>query len=258
MCLTDSFRQLYNVTVEFVMSRPSRLFRLLQAMRVMPAPITARALAMETEVSLRTLYRDIESLRSAGARIEGERGYGYRLTEDLALPPQMLDRGEMEALALGLSVVQHMGDASLARSARSVLAKVAATLPDGRDQQLVHAISTVYQPKSRALASVDLDVLRKACWKEQALFIHYKDRDDQESERLIYPLTLVYTEYGLTLLAWCCLREGFRMFRGNRFVKVEDGGKSFRPRRVPLLRDYLSKLQAANATHNAATAGQRT
>ena len=43
-------------------------------MRVMPAPITATRLAEETGMSLRSLYRDIESLRVAGADIEGERG----------------------------------------------------------------------------------------------------------------------------------------------------------------------------------------
>ena len=128
------------------MARPDRLFRLLQAMRVMPAPITAARLAEEMEVSLRSLYRDIDSLRAAGARIEGERGYGYRLVEDYALPPQTFERTEIEAIALGLAEVRHMGDPALAKAAASVLAKVAASLPDGREQQLLHAISQVYRP----------------------------------------------------------------------------------------------------------------
>ena len=71
-------------------------------MRVMPAPITAARLAGETGVSLRSLYRDIDSLRAAGARIDGERGYGYRLIEDYALPPQTFDRAEIEA-SVGVS-----------------------------------------------------------------------------------------------------------------------------------------------------------
>ena len=85
------------------MARTDRLFRLLQAMRVMAPPLTAARLAAETGVSQRSLYRDIECLRAAGARIEGERGYGYRLIEDHALPPQTLDRLEIEALALGMA-----------------------------------------------------------------------------------------------------------------------------------------------------------
>lgn len=125
------------------MARSDRLFRLLQAMRTLPAPVTAARLADETGVSVRSLYRDIESLRAAGARIDGERGYGYRLTEDYALPPQTLDRLEIEALALGMAEVRRMGDPDLAAAAASVVAKVAATLPDDREQQLFHAVSKV-------------------------------------------------------------------------------------------------------------------
>lgn len=64
------------------MARSDRLFRLLQAMRELPAPFTAARLAAETGVSQRSLYRDFDSLRAAGARIEGERDYGYRLIEE--------------------------------------------------------------------------------------------------------------------------------------------------------------------------------
>ena len=125
------------------MARTDRLFRLLHAMRILPSPVTASRLAEETGVSLRSLYRDIDSLRAAGARIEGERGYGYRLIEDVALPPQTFDRLEIEALVLGLAEVRHMGDPALEKAAASVLAKVAATLPSEAEQHLLHAVSQV-------------------------------------------------------------------------------------------------------------------
>ncbi len=211
-------------------------------MRVMPAPITARALAVETEVSLRTLYRDIESLRAAGAQIDGERGYGYHLIEDYALPPQTLDRDEIEALVLGLAEVKHMGDTTLASAASSLLAKVAATLPDEHERQLFHAVSKVYRPNTRMTVSVDMDVIRNACWKEQALLITYEDKKNNTTERLIFPLCMMYTEHTLTLLSWCCLRADFRMFRGDSIKSVKDSSKSFRPQRATMLRSYLTKL----------------
>ena len=229
------------------MARSDRLLRLLQAMRVMPAPITAARLAEETGVSLRSLYRDVDALRSAGARIEGERGYGYRLIEDYALPPQTLDRDELEALALGLAEVQRMGDKTLAQAAASVLAKVGARLPEGHEQQLVHAISLVYRPELR-LAAVSMDMIRGACWEERVLRLHYTDQNGVASEREVRPLALVYAERSLTLLAWCCLREDFRMFRSDRIAAVEDAGRSFRPARAALLRDYLARLQARDDT----------
>ncbi|MET0971442.1 MAG: YafY family protein [Tardiphaga sp.] len=226
------------------MARSDRLFRLLQAMRVLPAPITAARLAAETGVSLRSLYRDIDSLRAAGARIDGERGYGYRLTEDYALPPQTFDRIEIEAIALGLAAVRQMGDAALATAATSVLAKVAATLPDDREQHLFHAISQVYRPNVPEVPAPDMEAIRQACWREQALTIRYADKAGAVTERTIFPLALVYAERVLVVLAWCCLREAFRMFRLERIVELQTPGTSFRPRRAALLRDYLAELKA--------------
>ena len=209
----------------------------------MPAPVTAARLAEETGVSLRSLYRDIDCLRAAGARIEGERGYGYRLTEDYALPPQTFDRTEIEAIALGLAEVKRMGDPSLADAATSVLAKVAATLPDGREQQLFHAISQVYRPNARYAPGRGMDAIRHACWNEEALAIRYADRGHAVTERTILPLAIVYTDWTLTVLAWCCLREAFRMFRVERIIALEAPGTSFRPRRAALLRAYLAELR---------------
>jgi predicted DNA-binding transcriptional regulator YafY len=225
------------------MSRSSRLLRLLHAMRTLPGPITAARLAEETGISSRSVYRDIESLRSAGAQIEGERGYGYRLLEDPALPPQMLDENEIEVLALSLAEVRSWGDPALTRAADSVLAKVAATLPDERERQLLHAIAQVFRPEPRYVLTFDLAPLRAACWREQAIDICYVDAAGTMSERTILPLSLFYTEECVTVLSWCCLRENFRMFRTDRIVEVRPNGASFRPRRVPLLRDYLARLR---------------
>lgn len=224
------------------MARTDRLFRLLQAMRVLPAPVTAARLAQETGVSVRSLYRDIDSLRAAGARIEGERGYGYRLIEDYALPPQTLDRLEIEALAIGMAEVGGMGDPALARAAASVMAKIAATLPDDREQYLLHAVSKVYRPEGRYPLAPELGLIRQACWREQALAIRYTDEHGAVTQRTILPLAIVYSENRLVVLAWCRLREAFRMFRVDRIGDASAEGSSFRPRRASLLRAYLEEL----------------
>lgn len=216
-------------------------------MRTMTAPITAARLAEETGVSPRSLYRDIDALRAAGARIEGERGYGYRLVEDPVLPPQTLDEGEIEALALGLAEVRSLGDSALARAATSVLAKIAAILPDARERQLVHAISHIFRPEPRYIDPIDLAPVRAACWREEALRLRYRDGDGAASERTVLPLALVYNDACVTLLAWCCLRQDFRMFRSDRIVAVRPEGTSFRPRRVALLRDYIARLEVQRA-----------
>jgi predicted DNA-binding transcriptional regulator YafY len=236
------------------MSGPDRLLRLLQLMRVMAPPITAERLAGESGVSVRSIYRDIELLRLSGARIEGERGYGYRLIEDYALPPQTFDRLEIEAIAVGLGEVRQMGDPDLARAAEAVLAKVAATLPDDREQQLLHSISHVYRPGGRYGSLPHLQAIRQACWEEQEIEIGYRDQAGTASQRIIRPLAIVYNDHVLTVLAWCCLRDEFRMFRIDRVDGVSSKGTSFRPRRASLLREYLAQL-IAKANEKAAALG---
>lgn len=226
------------------MARSDRLFRLLQALRSLPQPVTAARLAEETGVSLRSLYRDIDSLRAAGAVIDGERGFGYRLTEDIALPPQTFTRLEIEALVLGLGEVRHMGDPELARAATAVLSKITATLPDRLQQQTIHAVSQVHRFEQRSVPDVDVGVLREACWQEQAIVIDYVDAAGQHSERRVLPLGIVYLEQVLVLLGWCCLRQDFRKFRIDRIAEVRTTGESFRPRRVPMLRDFIARMNA--------------
>ena len=225
------------------MARSDRLLRLLQKMRELPAPLTAARLAEETGVSLRSLYRDIDSLRAAGARIEGERGYGYRLTEDYALPPQTFDRMEIEALALGMAEVLQMGDPALVKAATAVMAKVAATLPDEGEQHLFHAVSQVYRLEARYPSSPDLNTIRQGCWTEEAVSIHYADKGGKLTQRTILPLSISYLDRKLMVLAWCCLRKGFRMFQADRISDAILTTESFRPRRVSMLRTYLAELR---------------
>jgi predicted DNA-binding transcriptional regulator YafY len=213
-------------------------------MRQLSPPITASRLAEEMDVSVRSIYRDIDSLRAAGARIEGERGFGYRLIEDNVLPPLTFSRAEIEVIALAIGEIRAMGDPGMTDAANAVLAKVAAALPDGREQQLLHAVSRVFRPHRSISVPDFLETVRQACWEEHALDIAYADSGGVTTRRTIFPLAIVYTDHHLTALAWCQLRLDFRMFRLDRMRAVARAGHSFRPRRVALLRDYIARLDA--------------
>ncbi len=225
------------------MARSDRLLRLLQALRSLPAPVTAARLADETEVSARTLYRDIDSLRAAGAGIDGAPGYGYRLTEDPALPPQSFTRTEIEALAFGLAEVGARGDPELAKAAESALSKIIATLPERAQQQAVHAVVKVHRFDRPPVASIDLSMLRRACWEERALDLGYGDANGVQTQRRVLPLSIVYTDRAVVLLAFCQLRQDFRQFLTDRILSSDLTDETFRPRRASLLRQYIGLLQ---------------
>lgn len=240
------------------MARSDRLFRLLDALRRLPHPVTAARLAAETEVSERTLYRDIETLRAGGALIEGAAGYGYTLREDPALPPQMFSRLEVEALVLGLSEVKLAGDDALAQAADAALAKIIATLPERVQRQALHVVQQTYRLERRPPAPKALALIREACWDEEALEIGYTDNAGMVTQRRVWPLSVVFLDRSLMLLAWCCLRQGFRKFHIPRIEGAARVGESFRPRRVPLLREMLHEMrtkgrhQGVSSTGNAA------
>jgi predicted DNA-binding transcriptional regulator YafY len=229
------------------MPRSDRLFRLLSAFRMLPQPVTAARLAEETGVSERTLYRDIQALRAAGALIDGEAGAGYTLTEDPALPPQMFTRLEVEALVLGLSEVAQSGDPMLARAAAGAQGKIIATLPDRVQRQAIHAVSRTYRYSPRQPAPAQLQLLREAAWDERAVDLSYRDTSDQWTDRRIWPLGIVFLDREVQVLAFCCLRQDFRRFKVTRMTDVRPTDASFRPRRVPLLRAFLDQLRSERA-----------
>lgn len=226
------------------MSRTARLFQLMQALRSLPAPATAQLLSHEMDVSIRTIYRDIESLRGLGAVIDGEAGFGYTLIEDASLPPLGFEDDELEALVLGLREVMAVGDPALAKAADGALAKLRARLPEGQAHRLRHAVLSARRFNPPPAPTVDAKLLRKAAWDERRIRFDYSDALGAQTQREVYPLSIAYMQMSHCLLAWCHLRNDFRAFRLDRMQALEVLEESFRPRRVSLLRDYMDKMRA--------------
>ena len=108
-------------------SRAARLLQLLEALRGHRRPVSAAVLADTLQVSPRTLYRDIATLREQGAHIDGEAGVGYVLRPGFTLPPLMFGEEEIEALVLGASWVALQADPELALAARHARDRIRAT-----------------------------------------------------------------------------------------------------------------------------------
>src|ERR1700742_3520241 len=112
------------------MDKTERLFSIMDALRRRGRPVTAAALAEEQGVSVRTLYRDVQTLIGLGAPIDGEAGIGYILKPGFFLPPLMFSPDELEALVLGARWVEARPDAALGNAARTALGKIATASPE--------------------------------------------------------------------------------------------------------------------------------
>ncbi len=201
--------------------RAERLLQIIQILRRCREPVPARKIAAELEVATRTIYRDIFALTSSGVPIRGEAGIGYVLEDGYDLPPLMFNIEELEALILGVRLVQAQGDNSLARSARDATAKIAAILPARLSAPFLHA--SLYAPDfgNKTIDKIDVSTIRQAIRERQKLSITYeKNTSLQPVKRTIWPIVLAYHNDTRLLAAWCELRDEFRHFRVDRICDV--------------------------------------
>ena len=215
----------------------------MQALRSLPPPATAEQLADELSVSMRTIYRDVDSLRGLGAVIDGAAGFGFTLIEDASLPPLGFDEEEIEALVLGLREVMAVGDPSLANAAQNAFSKLRARLPSKQAHRLEHAVLTATRFERPPSPGIDAKTLRRAAWEELTIRFEYTDAAGAPTQRSADPLSIVFMQASHCLLAFCHLRQDFRAFRLDRMRNLEITGGSFRPHRVSLLREFRERLR---------------
>ncbi|MDI1430111.1 helix-turn-helix transcriptional regulator [Polyangium sorediatum] len=222
------------------MSRASRLLDLLQLLRRRRAPITGPALAEELGISIRTLYRDIATLKAQGADIQGEPGLGYVLRPGFTLPPLMFSVDEIEALVLGSRWVVVRGDARLASAAEDAVAKIRAVLPDDLRQSVDAATLTVPMAQGEPVV-IDASVIRVAIRKEQRLVLTYRDQEGEGTTRTVWPFLIGFFDKVQVLAAWCELRQDYRAFRVDRIQSVERKDERYPRRRAVLIKEWRAK-----------------
>jgi predicted DNA-binding transcriptional regulator YafY len=220
------------------LTRAERLFALMQTLRGYRHPVSGRALAAESGVSLRTLYRDIQSLQNQGAPIRGEAGVGFLLGPGYTLPPLNFTEEEIEALVLGTRWIERRTDARLARAAREALVKIRAVLSPERQASLELGTLSVPPAADPVVDSVDLGTVRQALRQERKLSLHYTNDQGISTRRVVWPVALAYLERLRVLAAWCELRRDFRHFRSDRITKVTLLDAPLPRRRADLQREW--------------------
>ena len=229
------------------MRRADRLFQIIQVLRRASRPVTADAIAAELETSKRTIYRDIATLMGQRVPIRGEAGLGYVLDGGFDLPPLMLTSDEIEAAVLGAQWVAARGDPALARAARDLIAKIAATVPERlRTVVLEPAVASppVWDLK---LETVDMARVRAWIHAGRKLRLRYADEQGRETTRVIWPCLVGYRETTRLLMAWCETRENFRTFRTDRVVDAEFLEERYPGRPAALRQRWFAAMEARRA-----------
>ncbi len=199
----------------------ARLLRLLGLLQARPT-WTAPELSERLGVTTRTVRRDVTRLRDLGYPADAEPGPhgGYRLGRGGSLPPLLLDDDEAVAVALGLRLAADGSVSGLDDATLSALAKLEQVLPAPLVKRVrtVHGATEELRGRPPDVVASDLLVtLAQACRQGERLRLAYRDREGQETERLVDPHRLV--------------RSGPRWYLAARDVGRDVGGRQRRGRR---------------------------
>jgi len=219
------------------MRRTDRLFDIIQILRDGKLH-TAQEMAEICEVSVRTLYRDMDTLVASGVPVQGERGVGYMITEAISLPPLTLTTEELEALNLGMAIVAEAADDTLKTAARSLADKIDAVLPERTIAEADKWKFAVYPFADAVRGFSQMPTLRAAIRARQKLKLTYHSKGDRITTRTVRPLHMEYWGRVWTLTTWCELRNAFRAFRVDLIQNAEALPELFTDEPGKRLKDY--------------------
>jgi len=210
------------------MKKSERLLQLLVLLRGRRRAVTAEYLAERLEVTERTIYRDMQSLIASGVNIEGEAGVGYCLRPGSDIAPIMFDAKELEALVLGIRLLKGWGDDELIAAANTAQDKIKAVLPAHMQHEHESKTTKYLVPDYKRQHYLKFSAqVRAAIDKKQVVAISYMDEKEKTSDREIECLGLMFWGSAWTIVAWCRLRQGYRLFRLDRIKTLEKSAVTF-------------------------------
>ncbi len=185
--------------------------------------ITAKELAERFEVSLRTVYRDINALNLAGIPVISNQGTGggYELPENYKFNKQFMSIADLRSILSALKGVNAvLEDDDLAL----IFEKVQSLLPEGERGGLASDSEIIVFDTqgwgSQDKTGVKIQQLYEAIKSRRIVRIDYMDSYGQASQREIEPLTLVMKGYAWYLYAYCRKRQDARLFKLTRLKSI--------------------------------------
>ena len=216
--------------------KESRLFQIVYCL-LNQGHVTANQLATDLEVSIRTIYRDLDSLSAAGIPIytESGRNGGIYLMKDYTLDKTLLSDTEKAEI---LTSLQGM-NAALGFHNETVLNKLSA---------LFHVDSTNWlevdfsrwgnQGSDNRL----FKMLKTAVLHHQAVLITYVSSYGEQRERSIYPLCLYYKAKAWYVKAYCPKEAHYRLFKLTRIIACKPTTEHFSNYSFPEHEDHTAEF----------------
>lgn len=213
--------------------------------------VTAKELAEHFEVSLKTIYRDFETLNMAGIPVISQQGYegGFCMPDNFKLSRQLLSYDEMVSILTSLKGINNTLDN---KEITRIIEKITALIPsDKKELYKQHGESFIIDispwgasPQHKGL----MQQVHKAISTSTLLQFHYTAAQGKKSQRSVEPHTLVFKNFNWYLLAYCRLRQDFRIFRLSRMRQFAVSPERFVRRSCDPLMYFKSEMDSRATT----------
>lgn len=181
--------------------------------------MTAPELADYFEVSIRTIYRDIDILSSAGIPIYATQGKGggIAIQDSYVLKKSLLSEQEQKQILMALQGIRVLEDEQI----NMLLSKLSGVFQRQQGNWLEIDFST--WTKSGA-GKHNFQLLQSAIWKSRIVSFSYYSGKGEQTKRIIEPHKLVFKTSDWYLYGYCTLRKDFRFFKLTRIrdLKLPD------------------------------------
>ncbi|AXI76461.1 helix-turn-helix transcriptional regulator [Peterkaempfera bronchialis] len=194
--------------------------------------LTAGELAAELEVSVRTVYRDVEALAAVGVPVYADRGPdgGYRLLDGYRTRLTGLNADEAGSLFLA-GLPGPAAELGLGAELASARLKLLAALPAETGERAERIRERFHLDPGRWFAEASpvphLGTVADAVWRQRALRIRYRKWGPAEVDRAVEPLGVVLKAGEWYLVA--AADGGFRTYRVARILACSQGDPFERP-----------------------------
>lgn len=210
--------------------------------------ITARYLAEKFNVSVRTIYRDIRTLESSGIPIVTEEGKGYSLMQGYQLPPVMFTEDEANALITAQQIILRNKDASFVENYGNAITKIKSVLRFSQKEKVDFLEERIYyrENEKNEKSSDYLMKIQSSIADFKLIEIEYLSLENKISKRFIEPFAIYSTNGNWLLIAFCRLRQEFRVFRIDCIQKLIIQESCFEPHQMTLQEYYqmcIKKMQ---------------
>jgi predicted DNA-binding transcriptional regulator YafY len=198
--------------------------------------ITGKELSEMFEVSLRTIYRDIEAINAAGIPITTTSGIGggIGIIEQYKIEKGIFTADDISTMLMGLGVIQ---GALSGKDIVKVQAKLKSFISEEQAEDIEVKTEQIMFDLSSWIRSKEpnsmLHTIKSAIEQKHTLAFSYLGHRGQENFTIIEPHRLIFKNNQWYLQGYSTVKQDFRLFKLRRMYNLQCESDTFCLKKLP-------------------------